>query len=325
MPFPTITERPGSLSAVGWAKETTFGTIAAATAFVPNTSCSLEAEPGWFSPQTMQGTRDAQVFNLYGEQKFSGSIEGPLFPTMGIPLLVGSIGTDAVTGTAAPYTHTISQANTLPSFTIEKNIGGAQSLQFAGCRLGKYTLKCPAGNEAVSFTAEVSAQKASVLAIPTAVTTTNEAPFVFAEATLSLFGNARAEAKNVQIDIDNGLKETYTYSGNHGPSFITPASLKVSGSFDVVFSSLNDPIYGDWTTMMNGTLGALSLTIAHPTAGTGSVAISLPQITLSKYKNDIKMGDVIVSSVNFEASKPLTGANQYTIQAVVINSQTAAY
>lgn len=402
MPFPTVIERYGSLSATGLAKETVFGTPVAANTFLPMTSNTMELDPGWFSPHVMQAMRDLQVYNMYGEYKFHGAIAGPLFPSNAMELLVASIGADAqpalgVTGTTgtgsttlaspitaassafvltsatgfsigqiiqvdvnntvgpttaecrkiatlvgvngtvdspwtynhltsapvigvvAPYTHTISQTNTLPSLTVEKNLGSFQSLQFAGCRVSKFDLKVPVGNNPADITADLMGQSVAILTTPTAVTITNEVPFVFAEATLTAFTNARYEAQNITITVDNGLKETYTYSGNHGPSFITPVTVHASGTFDVVWSSLNDTTYGDFTKMQNGTLGALVFTLVHP-ASAGTVTITLPQIVLNKYTNDVKMEDVIMSTISYEATRPLTGSSQFTVQATVINN-----
>jgi len=307
------------------APEVTFGTPVAATNFLPDMSCNIEPDPGWFSPGVMQGVRDKQIYNMYGEAKFTGPIEGPVFPSMGIPILAAAVGTDVVTGTTAPYTHTISQANTLKSLTVEKNIGGFQSLQFAGCRVGKLTLKCPTGDQAATMTADITGRAVAVLDSPTAISTVNESPYQFAEGTLTAFTNIRAEATNISIDIDNGLKSTYTFSGQHGPNFITPVTLTVNGSFDVVWDSLDDSTYGDFTKMENGTLGALNFTLAHATAPNYSVAITCPQIVINKYKNDLKLTDVVMSTLNFEATRPLTGGSQYTIQAVVTNGISAAY
>lgn len=407
MPFPTITERYGSLSGTGFAKESSFGQAVAATTFLPMTQNSLEADPGWFSPELMMGTRDAQVFNMYGEAKFNGSIAGPLFPSNAIELLVASIGVDAapgygvtgstgtgsttlngatsagatsitvtsatgftvgqiiqvdtnntttpttaecrkintistntltldqaltyahstgvtVAGVVAPYAHTISEANTLPSLTIEKNVGSYQSLQFAGGRVNKLSVKTPVGNQPVDITADVMAQSVATLSTPTAISISNEIPFVFAEASVSLFGHSRSEAANLQIDLENGVKETYTYSQSHGPSFLTPVTLKVHGTLDVVWDSFTDATYGDFTNMENGTLGALTETLTHPNNG-GSAQFNLPQVALSKFSNDIKMTDVIMSTLTFEASKPLSGTSQYTVQAVVSNSVYLPY
>jgi len=325
LPYPTITERYGSLSATGFAKETSFGVPVAASTFLPMTGNTMESDPGWFSPPVMMATRDKPVFNMYGEAKFQGTVDGPLFPSNAMELLVAAIGTDSVSGTTSPYTHAISQANTLASITVEKNLGSYQSLQFAGCRVNKLSIKAPVGNNPIEVSADLMGQSAAILTSPTAVSVTNEIPFVFAEAALTLSTHARADVTNVQVDIENGVKETYTYSGNHGPSFLTPVTVHVTGSFDVVWSSLNDSTYGDYNTMENGTLGALALSFTHPGAGGYSVTINLPQVALTKYASAVKLEDVIMSTVTFEASKPLTGGSQYTIAATVLNGVSAAY
>lgn len=478
MPFPTFLEKDGSRSASGFATESVFGTAVAANTFLPMYSNTLEYDPGWFSPELMMAARDLHVFNLYGEAKLQGAIEGPLFPSNAIPMTVAGVGLDnqvgtgifgtiatptsttvngntivgattvtltsgtgfvvgqeivvdsgalqearkitnvatnvitvadafifahatgvaAVTGTTTtingaltaptstvvvtsatgitqnsfiqidvnsvsgsttsevrkvtnvvtntltldspivynhangvqvilvttPYNHTISQANTLPSLTVEKNIGSFQSLQFAGCRVGKYSVKAPVGNEPIKISADVSGQSVLVLNTPTAVSVTNELPYVFTEASLTVFGTTRFETTNVELDINNGLKETWTYSGNHGPAYITPVTVSASGKLDVVFDSLNDTTYGDYTKMVNGTLGQLQLAFTHPTNG-GVVAYNLPQVVISKFANDLKMTDVVMSGLTFEATRPLSGNTQYTVSATIINSQYLSY
>lgn len=406
MPFPPIQEQSGARSGTGLAKEATFGTPVGATTFLPMSANTMEVDPGWFSPNLMQGFRDKQIYNLQGEQKLAGAITGPIFPSNAMALMVASIGADAapgagvtgaagtgsstlssgtsagattvtvasaagfsvgqvvqidvnnttgpttaecrkissiatntltldssltyahassapVVGVVAPYTHTISQANTLPSLTVEKNLGSFQSLQFAGCRANKFDLKAPVGNSPVEITADMMAQSVQVLNSPTVISVVNEAPFVFAEAALTIYGSARAEATNVAVSVENGVKETYTF-GNHGPAFLTPVNLHVSGTIDLVWSSLNDPTYGDFSRMQSNTLGALTFSLTHPSSG-GTITINLPQIALSKYANDLKADDVILSQLTYEASRPLSGASQYTISATVVNSVYTAY
>jgi hypothetical protein len=190
--------------------------------------------------------------------------------------------------------------------------------------VNKLSVKAPVGNTPVSVTADMMAQSVAILTTPTAVSITNELPFVFAEASLTLFSHARADVTNVELNIENGIKVTYTYSGNHGPSFLTPVALHVSGTIDVVWSSLNDSTYGDFTSMENGTLGALALSFTHPSPAYG-VAFACPQVTLAKVAEDVKFEDVIMSTLSFEASRPLTGGSQYTIQAVITNGVSAPY
>lgn len=407
MAFPTILERPGSLSATGIAVESVFGTPVVANATLPMSANTMDEDPGWFSPTLMQGVRDKQIYNLQGEAKFAGAVTGPLFPSNAMEFLVASIGQDAapgygVTGTSptssttlaapitanstafsltsatgyaigsiiqadvnvpatptttevrkiatltgttgtvdvawkyahasgvavsvvtAPFTHTINQSNSLASLTVEKNMGGFQSLQFAGCRVNKFDLKAPVGNTAPEITVDLMGQSVAVLSSPTAVSVANELPYVFTEASLSIFGGARNDVSNTAISIENGLKDTYTYSGQHGPSFLTPISVHASGTIDVVWSSLTDSTYGDFTHMTSGTLGAFAFTLAHAGGG-GTITINLPQITLSKYGSDVKFDDVVRSSLTYEASRPLSGSSQYTVSATVVNGSYLQY
>lgn len=251
------------------------------------------------------------------------TVSGTTF-TLDQPLTYSHLTGVAVIGVVAPYTHTIQQANSLPSLTVEKNIGGYQSLQWAGCRVNKFDLKAPVGNTAVEMTADMMAQSVAVMDTPTPISIVNEAPFVFAEATLTAFGSARYEAANVQLSIENGLKETYTYSGSHNPSFITPMMLHVTGTVDVVWDSLDDATYGDFNRLKNQTTGAMVFTLAHP-ASAGTITITQPQVVLSKFGNDLKPEDVVMSALTFEASRPLSGSSQYTIQASIVNSAYLPY
>lgn len=478
MTYPSILEKYGSLSATGFAKEATFGTPLAADTFLPMASNTMEEDPGWFSPALMQGVRDKQIYNLYGEAKFNGTVTGPIFPSNAMEVTVASIGSDmtvgwgvygtiatptsttisapsvagdttvtltspagfaigqeiilgsgssrearlisnlvgsvvtvadalgyahpsldpAVTGTTTtlsapltapttsvpvtsatgivtgsfvqidvnsvsgtrtsevrkvtnvvtntltvdspinfdhvtaaqvilvttPYAHTIVQSNTLASLTVEKNIGGFQSLQFAGCRVNKWDLKAPVGNTAVEMSLDLMGQSVAVLNSPTGVNVVDEIPYVFAEANLTIYDTLRTEASNVSISVENGLKETYTYSNFHGPSFITPLTVHGSGAIDVVFDSLNDATYGDFNRMADGTLGVLDFTLVHPTNG-GTIDIQMPQIALSKYANDLKIDDVVMSTLTYEATRPLSGANQFTVRAIVTNSVYLPY
>jgi len=155
---------------MGIAKETVFGTPVTATVFCPVGDIKIDPDPGLFFPELMMGTLEKNVFPLYGEYKFNGNAGFPLFPTNGIELLVGAIGADVVTGTTPLYTHTISPANALPSFTIEKNVGGYQSEQYAGCKINKYELKLASGNQPVEVTVDFMGKTVATMTTPTAVT-----------------------------------------------------------------------------------------------------------------------------------------------------------
>jgi hypothetical protein len=345
-------EKYGSLSATGFAKEANYGTAATVTQFVPTSANTFVQDPSLFFPDLMQAIRDKQVYPLYGEEKNSGAITAPLFPTNGIQLLSYAIGADSatpaqsftlvspspyaitntlgsnvitltpavttpipigasITATGLPtgcvvlsattsgttttislnkvstgavtttltistnplYQHNIAQTTSapfLPSVTVEKNIGNYQSLVFAGCLVNKYQLKAGTGNKEAEFTADMIAQSVSVSGTPTAVVLVNESPYVFAEFNLLLGGYNLYQATNFQLDIENNLKETYTFNGSHTLQFLTPTQLKVSGSFDVVFDTLN--AYSGTSTINSLSWSTANATISGFSSTTGLVA-----------------------------------------------------
>ena len=273
----------------------------------------------------MFGQKDVNIFQLYGQQKDAGAVSGALFPTNGIQLLGYAIGNDTVTGTGAPYSHTFAPANELHSMTLEKNIGGVESLQFAGAKVNKFSIKMDTTDTEVTFSADVIAQNAAVLTTPTTIAVTNELPFVFAQATVSLFGT-QIYCTNVQLDIENGLKETWTAQNSHQLTFLTPLTRTITGSVDVVFDSLSDTTYGYYDKMMGypGTVGALTFVLTQGT-GTGltSITINIPSAVLSKYADDIKFDSVIMSTLNFSGFYNF--ADSYSVQAVVQNAISTAY
>jgi hypothetical protein len=303
-------------------KETTFGTAVTPDSFIPFTGNTMDVDPGFFMPETMVGTRDVGVFPVYGQEKDVGAIDGPLFPTNGIELLVYAIGTDAVSGSGPLYTHTVSQAVIVPSVTIEKNIGGTQSLQFAGARVGKYSIKAAATDTEAQFTCDLTAQSYAILDSPTSVSLVEEEPFVFAEYVLEWNGNQLAQSSNFTCDIDNGIKATYTMNGSHEAQFITATILKVSGTFDVVWDSLDNATYGYFSQMEAELDAALTLSLTHPASG-GSIALTMPHVRLTRDVIDPKVADVVMETISWTAHRFIGVPS--TISAVIQNTRSTAY
>jgi len=303
-------------------KEVTFGTAVLPDSFIPFTGNTMDVDPGFFMPETMVGTRDVGVFPVYGQEKDVGAIDGPLFPTNGVELLVYAIGTDTVTGSGPTYTHTVAQAVIVPSVTIEKNIGGTQSLQFAGARVGKYSIKAAATDTEAQFTCDLTAQSYAILDSPSAISIVNEEPFVFAEYVLDWNGNQLAQSSNFTLDIDNGIKATYTMNGTHEAQFVTATILKISGTFDVVWDSLDNATYGYFSQMEAQLDAALSLSLTHPASG-GSITLTMPHVRLTRDVIDPKVADVVMETVSFTAHRYIGTAS--TISAVIVNGRSAQY
>jgi hypothetical protein len=414
MPLPVNPERAGSLSAVGCAKEATFGTLLAPTNWAPFKSCTLIPDTGLFFPGVMMGQRDRNIFAAYGEYKYLGAVNSMVMPTNGIPYLVAAIGADGAraaqaagngttsvttgagtttsgssivgatsltlsasgpangtvvqvdvnsgttsaecrkissgggtttitldqalnyahasgvavvpatnpTGQTQPmFSHAIVQGNTLDSLTVEKIVGGYQSEMYVGCRVAKYNMKLAAGMTEAEFTADLMGKSASFQASPDAVSVANESPFVFAEATVTLFGTAIQIPTSIEIDINNAPKATYTFGQSHDPSYITPMARLISGKLDTVFTSLNDATYGYFQQYYTNSpmTGSLSLLLSHP-SNAGSVTITLPTVNFKKLTDEIKLEDVVLQPLEYEARANLAASPISTISATIVDS-----
>jgi hypothetical protein len=265
------------------------------------------------------------------------SVAGTTSPyTLTVPALqfkVDTVGNGAAglvaQNVVAPFYHNVAPANTLNSYTIEKNLGGKQSEQYAGCQIDSYNLKCPTTNSEVSFSAAVMGLAVAILDSPTAVTVDSGVPFVFAEGSLSFQGNVMTTATNVEIDIQNTVKDTYTVGTSHLPTYLTATTRKFSAKCTAVFTSLDDAAWGYFkmafpstATSSTPTVGALSLTLTHPSGG-GIIGISFPQVNIDKIGDDVKVGDVITQSLDLTPSYDI--ATGYAIQAYVANNAWSAY
>ena len=265
------------------------------------------------------------------------SVAGTTSPyTLTVPALQFKVDTTGNGGAGlvaqnvvAPFYHNINPANTLNSYTIEKNLGGKQSEQYAGCQIDSYNLKCPTTNSEVSFSAAVMGLAVAILDSPTAVAVDSGVPFVFAEGALTFQSNVMTTATNVEIDIQNTVKDTYTVGASHLPTYLTATTRKFSAKCTAVFDSLDDAAWGYFkqafpSTASGGTptVGALLLTLTHPSGG-GIVGINFPQVNIEKVGDDVKVGDVITQSLDLVPSYDISLG--YAVQAYVANAANTAY
>lgn len=204
----------------------------------------------------------------------------------------------------------------VPSFTMEKNIADVQSLQFAGCRVGKMTLHAPMGNNACTMAADITGSALQIVDSPTAVVTNPSAPFIFKEASLSLFNVGRLESYNHQLVLDNQLKTTQTYSGQGLPAYVTATDLHINGTFDAIWDSFDDSTTGYFAHMKNGTEGDFNFTLQHPSDGS-FVYWDLQKVRLSKDATAPTPANIAMQSLAFEARYAIESSTPSTIKLIL--------
>lgn len=308
----------------------TGSTTLAASSAVNATTVSLTAETGFSVGQVVQIDTNVPATPTTSECRkitaISGS--GPYTATLDSALTYAHASGVAVVGVITPFTHSIQESVTLSSFTVEKCLGGpalygGESLQFTGSRVNKLSIAATTTDAEATMSADMVAQSYDILDTPTAVSVINESPFVFAEGTVSLFGQTVAQAQSFSMDVENGLVSSYTFNGSHNLQFLSPVTLAVSGKVDVVWDSFDDSTWGYLTKETSGTNGALSFSLVHPGSPTaGSATFNCSNVYLKSVQEQPKFEDVITSTLNWTAFLNLATGN--SVSATIVNAQYTA-
>jgi len=110
----------------------------------------LRSSRNLIDSELIRAKRDATK-PVLGNKDVTGSIRTYLQPYIG-SLIKGVLGSVTTTGTG-PYVHTITSADTLPSYTIEKGFTNInQYLRYSGCKINSMTLNVTSeGFQEVTF------------------------------------------------------------------------------------------------------------------------------------------------------------------------------
>lgn len=215
-------------------------------------------------------------------------------------------------GTAS-FTHylqgDIPDAGTYKTLTIEKNLGGLASLQYAGALVGKASLQITS-KEAAKITYDIQALAEAEL-IGSTPTYGTSAPLGVANASLALFAAADLSVVAFALDVDQGGQPFWTFAQTNLPTLVTPTARKVTGKWTNIVQNMSY-----YLAMANGQVGNATLTLAQ---GTSSIVITLPKLIITKLTAPLKAGSLLVFDAEFQAL--YDDATQRSIVAQVTNGQ----
>lgn len=232
--------QPTYASFLGIALEPAFGVAVAPVDFLQVKSAdgtdklTLIEDQGWRgSPVKTYGHQPGPLMTEY-------SLGGDVCAdTIGYPI-VGVMGDDAVTGTAAPYTHAVSLLNSgtfqPPTYTLTDNVGNLETLQYPGARFTSFSLKFSAGS-ALSWDAKVSALPSSVLG-STPTFSADPVPIIAGwRGAVTIGGTATAKVMDGEIDVERAIEVVQPVNGQQAPAALFAGELTASGKLTVVMES----------------------------------------------------------------------------------------
>jgi hypothetical protein len=333
-----------SLSVIGFAPETTFGTFVAPTKFLPGTATPQDAVTVT-RPTQSRGTR-AQVVDVPTQLTAGIQISAELIPEVMSTLIAGWFGTgsDAVTGSAgAGFTHTLTPKNALPSYSCEYDediFTQVLARQVVGNLIDQFTLTLSAAQIAtMQFTTvaqrEITPATPGLPSNPTPAITTLQ-PMDFSLLAASLAGTATVRLIDATLTGANQVQRVQSSNGQLYVARLQPTQRNItfSTTFDFMSAS-SDPadgtgIYTFWqaTKGVGGFIGAggfqLSLVTANLIPGATNpykVQFNLPNLRPQDQYTINSASDVLQQQLAWSVTQ---GAAANDINAVIVNSESAA-
>lgn len=243
-------------------------------------------------------------------------------------LLLTMGGTDMVTGTTAPYTHTLSLAQgDLPWFTVQRQFTyGSLIENWIDCKAKQLQLSGKSGGlvEAKVQFAARSIQTASTGATPT-YDSAGEAPFWAGQVTLQRGTTPLTLlVEDWEVTVNNDLEVLHAAS-QVAPSFLSPKVRKVTGKVTATYEAPGDlylPIYGLSASNPSGQLAVGQVQVQIVSGPQSQIQVTLPLITYTAAPLHLQPdAKLLTYQIDFTA----TSTTEQELQAVVTTSQQAPF
>jgi hypothetical protein len=227
--------RPTAQTVIGIAKEATWGTPVAATAFIP---VSPPTPKDVIKLGQDKGLRGSMV-ETYGEIQLTKhttfDFSGDVFAdTIGFPL-AGVLGDVTVTGASAPYTHAMAVYNSAdgqpPSYTITDNYS-ENVRQYPGCKFSEIDLKFSADG-LFTYSAKAVGIPSVTASAPTPAFSTLQ-PLASWLGVVTIGGTANMSVLDGNVNIKRSVDVIDTVDGSQAPHSLFAGPVSVSGKLTLV-------------------------------------------------------------------------------------------
>jgi hypothetical protein len=304
---------------LGYKEESTFGTYIAVDRFSEFLSESLKFEQERIESKGIRAGRVMQSRWKSSIQRVTGSLELELTPGGSGRLLEACMGTVTTAG-AGPYTHTydggVLDGQSLSVQIGRPDIGGTvRAFSYTGMKVADWEIACSVGEIPTITMNMYGSGESTSESLETASYPSNDDPFVFTEASLTVAGSEVC-VKDVAVKGTNGLAINRHFICANGatPKEALESELRtVGGTFTADFTDLTQ--YGYFTA---GTENALVLTF---TSGADILAITM-NVRYDGETPSVSGAELLELSVPFMAISDTSDAAAFT--TVLTNADSAA-
>lgn len=299
----------GILSQISLGAESVVGTAVVPTVSVPVLpSDGVKIEEEAVGVNAIDTSPALNKDFVKGVREYNGAFEMNAYPQAIGYVLNSALGTDAPTLVASEttvYKHTITEAVTKPSVTIEQKIGTITN-RFAGFIASGFTLTIEKG-QPVKFAFN---GKGMSVASATAITASYETSKVFDwtdVVSITLGGTDVKDAiESITVDYTNGLQSFHGLSGDSDPAQLYVENSEATGT---IKAFLDTNMANLETVFSAKTTSALVITLAGDevigNGSTNSLVITLPKVVLNTYTLPIDTAYVSLET-NYSGAKDAT-------------------
>lgn len=283
--------------------ESVFGTAVSPSAYLEVSENGLKLDKDVQRVEDTSGTRKGALKAVTGAAKVSGSIKANAYPTAMGWWLKGALGTVAsglASGETAVYTHYITVADTLPSFTLIQDRGNSEWQKVTSAVINGFKISAKNGLVEVEINIEAKDETAGTTYT---ATQTIEKPFMFHQvkvgfgATIGAARTAAATGTSLMewtAEYDNGLEVLHA-SGSATPVKIVPKTASFKTTFTQVFDSITNR-----DRYRNLTKTAMCIDLVGDAIGAASfntLRIEIPNAIINSHEVPYKAGDIMFEKV----------------------------
>jgi len=268
-------------------------------------TCDIGLAVNQISTPILRGNRNP-TRPVRGRKDVSGSIVTHLNPFQlpsFLKFLLGAVTTTDTNG-AAPYTHVITIADTLPSFFLEKGFTDiGQYFQYDGCKINRASFSFrDEGFQEVTFDILGVRETVSATSFDTTPVDNGYQPFDGQHiATIEEGGAPIGIASVAELVVENALDDGVYVLGNSGErKYLPEGTVRVSGTLTALFE--NTTLYDK---AVNSTETSLKIAFqkgtGDGTAGNEYLEFFVPELTYSPRSVAIEGAAGIMIELPFEA------------------------
>lgn len=308
---------PGGADAqVGFVTESTVGTIATPTKFLPFVSESIKANIDYVNTATLSTRRTVRITRRT-IKSIEGNVSTELANTTLATLLKHMFGTIATTG-AGPYTHTATPGDlTGKSLTVQVGRPSSTStvhpFTYAGCKIAQWTISSTVGELAMLELSIKGMTETTATGLAVAAFDSTWAPFVFTEASLTVAGSSAATVREVNLSGDNKVEFRHRLGSANSLQPLEIGVRDYTGTVTTDFDALTH-----YNLFINGTESALVLTFNN---GTQTLTITM-NVQFTGETPEVGGTELLAQALPFRCISSTSDAAAIT--AVLVNSESSS-